>query len=160
MSKRVALFPGTFDPFTNGHLDLVQRGLEIFDEVVVAIGVNATKRHLFSLEQRLTWIKEIFADEPRVKIGSYEGLTTNYAKVCEARFLLRGLRTTIDFLYEKQIAFVNEDMGEHLQSVFIMSQQANSSVSSTIVRDLIRHDGNYHKYIPMKEDLKGLMQSH
>lgn len=147
MSKK-ALFPGTFDPFTNGHLDIVQRGLKIFDEIVVAIGVNSGKKHLFSLEQRTRFLELLFADEPRVSVVHYEGLTATFAESIEAGFILRGLRTTQDFTYEQQIAYVNEDLTDAVQSVFVMSDQKNASVSSTIVRDLIRYKGAYKRYIP------------
>ena len=147
MSK-VALFPGTFDPFTLGHLDIVNRGLTMFDEVVVAIGVNTGKKHLFSLEQREQWVNELFEDEPRVSVASYKGLTAKFAERIGAQFILRGLRTTQDFTYEKQIAYVNEDMSPSINSVFLMSQQTNATVSSTIVRDLIKFGGDYEKYLP------------
>jgi len=147
MSK-VALFPGTFDPFTLGHLDIVNRGLNMFDEVVVAIGMNTGKKHMFSLEQREQWIKEIFDNEPRVRVASYEGLTAKYAEQIGAYFILRGLRTNQDFTYEKQIAYVNEDMSPSINSVFLMSHQTNATVSSTIVRDLIQFGGDYEKYLP------------
>jgi pantetheine-phosphate adenylyltransferase len=147
MSK-VALFPGTFDPFTLGHLDIVNRGLTMFDEVVVAIGVNTGKKHLFSLEQREQWVNELFENEPRVRVASYEGLTAKFAERIGAQFILRGLRTTQDFTYEKQIAYVNEDMSPSINSVFLMSQQTNATVSSTIVRDLIQFGGDYEKYLP------------
>ncbi|MDG1725126.1 MAG: pantetheine-phosphate adenylyltransferase [Bacteroidia bacterium] len=147
MSK-VALFPGTFDPFTLGHLDIVNRGLNMFDEVVVAIGMNMEKKHMFSLEQREQWIKEIFDIEPRVRVASYEGLTAKYAEQIGAHFILRGLRTNQDFTYEKQIAYVNEDMSPTINSVFLMSHQTNATVSSTIVRDLIQFGGDYEKYLP------------
>ena len=147
MSK-VALFPGTFDPFTLGHLDIVNRGLTMFDEVVVAIGVNTGKKHLFSLEQREQWVNELFENEPRVRVASYEGLTAKFAEQIGAQFILRGLRTTQDFTYEKQITYVNEDMSPSINSVFLMSQQTNATVSSTIVRDLIQFGGDYEKYLP------------
>jgi|TARA_B100001093_G_scaffold391958_1_gene378447 pantetheine-phosphate adenylyltransferase len=147
MSK-VALFPGTFDPFTLGHLDIVNRGLNMFDEVVVAIGMNMKKKYMFSLEQREQWIKEIFDIEPRVRVASYEGLTAKYAEQIGAHFILRGLRTNRDFTYEKQIAYVNEDMSPTINSVFLMSHQTNATVSSTIVRDLIQFGGDYEKYLP------------
>ena len=147
MSK-VALFPGTFDPFTLGHLDIVNRGLNMFDEVVVAIGMNTGKKHMFLLEQRKQWIKEIFDNEPRVRVASYEGLTAKYAEQIGAHFILRGLRTNQDFTYEKQIAYVNEDMSPSINSVFLMSHQTNATVSSTIVRDLIQFGGDYEKYLP------------
>ena len=148
MSK-IALFPGTFDPFTLVHLDIVNRGLNMFDEVVVAIGVNTGKKHMFSLEQREQWIKEIFEDEPRVRVASYEGLTAKYAEQIGAQFILRGLRTNQDFTYEKQIAYVNEDMSPTINSVFLMSHQTNATVSSTIVRDLIQFGGDFEKYLPI-----------
>lgn len=147
MSKK-ALFPGTFDPFTNGHLDIVNRGLKIFDEIVVAIGVNSGKKHLFTLEQRTHFLELLFADEPRVSVVHYEGLTATFAESIGAGFILRGLRTTQDFTYEQQIAYVNEDLTDAVQSVFVMSDQKNASVSSTIVRDLIRYKGAYARYIP------------
>ena len=147
MSK-IALFPGTFDPFTLGHLDIVNRGLTMFDEVVVAIGVNTGKKHMFSLEQREQWVNELFENEPRVSVASYEGLTTKFAEQIGAQFILRGLRTTQDFTYEKQIAYVNEDMSPSINSVFLMSHQSNATVSSTIVRDLIQFGGNYEKDLP------------
>lgn len=148
MSK-IALFPGTFDPFTLGHLDIVNRGLNMFAEVVVAIGVNTGKKHMFSLKQREQWIKEIFENEPRVRVASYEGLTAKYAEQIGAQFILRGLRTNQDFTYEKQIAYVNEDMSPTINSVFLMSHQTNATVSSTIVRDLIQFGGDYEKYLPI-----------
>jgi pantetheine-phosphate adenylyltransferase len=146
--NKIALFPGTFDPFTNGHLDIVCRGLKMFDEIVVAIGVNSGKKHLFNLEQRTEWLELLFADEPRVSVVHYEGLTAVFAESIGAQFILRGLRTTQDFTYEQQIAYVNEDLTNAVQSIFVMSDQKNASVSSTIVRDLIRYKGNYQRYIP------------
>lgn len=147
MTKK-ALFPGTFDPFTNGHMDIVERGLSMFDEVVVAIGVNSNKQHLFSLEERKTWLEKLFGDQKRVSVAVYEGLTARFAEEIGAQFIIRGLRTTQDFTYEQQIAFVNEQMAPDVQHVFILSNQINSSVSSTIVRDLIRHGGAFKKYVP------------
>lgn len=146
--KKIALFPGSFDPFTKGHLDIVDRGLALFDEVIVAIGLNTGKENLFSLEQRTEWLEELFKDEPRVKVAHYEGLTARFAEEAGAGFILRGLRTTHDFLYEQQIAFVNENMAKSIKHVFIMSDQKNTSVSSTIVRDLVRYGGIYSQYVP------------
>ena len=119
MSKK-AIFPGTFDPFTNGHLDIINRGLKLFDEVVVAVGVNSGKNHLFTLEERTAWLEDIFRNEPRVSVIHYEGLTAMFAESIGAQFILRGLRTTQDFTYEQQIAYVNEDITVAVQSVFVM----------------------------------------
>jgi pantetheine-phosphate adenylyltransferase len=143
-----ALFPGTFDPFTLGHMDIVQRALSLFDEVVVAVGFNANKKHLFSLAKRQSWLDDLFENEPRVNVAVYEGLTAIFANEIGASHIIRGLRTTQDFTYEQQIAFVNEEMAPKVQHVFILSDQKNSSVSSTIVRDIIRYNGNYSKYVP------------
>ena len=112
MSNRIAVFPGTFDPFTNGHLDIVIKALKLFDVVIVAIGHNANKKHLFPLEKRLEWIKKIFAHEPRVKVDCYSGLTSAFCKDNNVDFIVRGLRTIYDFEYEKQIARVNEKSKE------------------------------------------------
>lgn len=147
MSK-IAVFPGTFDPFTNGHKDIVEKGLNIFDHVIVAIGVNALKKRMFSLEQRLQWIEDVFANEDRVTVGSYEGLTIDFCIEHKANFLLRGLRSIVDFEYERQIALVNSDMNRDVQSVFIMSEQKYSIVSSSIVRDIILHKGDYSRFLP------------
>lgn len=147
MSK-IAIFPGTFDPFTNGHLDIVHRGLQLFDKVIVALGINANKKHLFDLDQRTAFLQDLFSDNPNVSVAHYEGLTAKFAEEQGAQFILRGLRTTQDFTYEQQIAYVNEDLTPSVKSVFVMSNQVNASVSSTIVRDLIRYQGDYKKYIP------------
>jgi len=147
MSK-IAIFPGTFDPFTNGHHDIVLKGLSIFDEIIIAIGVNSLKKRMFPLEKRIEWIANVFADEVRVKVMSYSGLTIDFCKEQNANFILRGLRTITDFEYEKQIAFVNAEMNSTVQSVFIMSEQKHSVVSSSIVRDVILHKGEYAQFIP------------
>lgn len=148
MSNRIAVFPGTFDPFTNGHLDIVLKALKLFDVVIVAIGHNANKKHLFSVEKRIEWIEAVFANEPRVKVDSYTGLTSNFCRKNNVDFIVRGLRTIYDFEYEKQIARVNEHLNEGMLNVFLISDESVSSVSSTIVRDLIIYDGDYRSFIP------------
>ncbi len=145
---RIALFPGTFDPFTNGHLDIVNRGLKLFDNVVIAIGVNALKKSMFTLETRQQWIEACFENEPRVKVTSYSGLTINHCDEVGAHFILRGLRTIGDFEYEKQIAMVNSDLNSEVQSVFVLSEPKFTAVSSTIIRDLIKHGGDYAQFLP------------
>ena len=148
MSKRIAVFPGTFDPFTNGHLDIVLKALKLFDIVIIAIGHNANKKHLFPLEKRMEWIKAIFVNEPKVQVDSYSGLTSNFCKKNNADYIVRGLRSSLDFEYEKQIARVNEHLNKGLLNVFLISDEGVSSVSSTIVRDLIIYDGDYKSFIP------------
>jgi pantetheine-phosphate adenylyltransferase len=148
MSQRVAVFPGTFDPFTNGHLDIVNKALRLFDVLIIAIGHNANKKHLFSLEKRQEWIKAVFAHEPRVRVDSYSGLTSVFCRNNNADFIVRGLRTSYDFEYEKQIARVNEHLNDGMLNIFLISDESVSSVSSTIVRDLIIYDGDYQSFIP------------
>ena len=148
LMQKTAIFPGTFDPFTNGHLDIVNKGLRMFDNIIIAIGVNTSKRQLFPIEKRKEWIEHVFIDNDRVEVMTYSGLTTTFCTEVEAAFILRGLRTTTDYEYEKQIAFVNEQQSPELQSVFIMSQQENSIISSTIVRELIIYGGDYKDYLP------------
>lgn len=145
--NKIAFFPGTFDPFTLGHLDIVERGLAIFDKVVIGLGNNMNKQHMFTVEQRTSWIKSIFEHNNKVEVVSYQGLTAKFAEEIGAPFILRGLRTTQDFSYEKQIAYVNEDMSPSVNTVFLVSHQSKASVSSTIVRELIRYNGNYDKYL-------------
>ncbi len=148
LMQKTAIFPGTFDPFTNGHLDIVNKGLRMFDNIIIAIGVNTSKRQLFPIEKRKEWIENVFIDNDRVEVMTYSGLTTTFCTEVGAAFILRGLRTTTDYEYEKQIAFVNEQQSPELQSVFIMSQQENSIISSTIVRELIIYGGDYKDYLP------------
>lgn len=148
MTKRIAVFPGTFDPFTNGHLDIVQKALMLFDEIIIAIGHNANKKHLFTLEKRLQWINAVFVNEPKVRVDSYSGLTSVFCKKNHVDFIVRGLRTSHDFEYEKQIARVNEHLNVGMLNVFLISDENVSSVSSTIVRDLIIYDGDYQSFIP------------
>ncbi|MFT5724881.1 MAG: pantetheine-phosphate adenylyltransferase [Bacteroidia bacterium] len=145
---KTALFPGTFDPFTNGHLDIVQKGLNLFDIVVIAVGENASKKTMFDLETRMGWIKDCFQDDARVKVVHYTGLTIHFCAEVGAKYILRGLRTIADFEYEKQIAMVNSDLDPTIQSVFVLSEQKYTAVSSTVIRDLIQHGGDYSKYLP------------
>jgi pantetheine-phosphate adenylyltransferase len=147
---KIAVFPGTFDPFTNGHYDIILKGLRIFDEIVIAIGMNALKKSMFPVEKRMEWIENIFEGDDRVKVQLYSGLTTEYCKDIDAQYILRGLRTATDFEYERQIALVNENLNDDVVSVFVMSDQKNSIISSTIVRDLIRHNGAYEQYLPVE----------
>ncbi len=145
---KTALFPGTFDPFTNGHLDIVQNGLNLFDKVVIAVGENASKKTMFDLATRIQWIEDVFKNEPRVVVKHYSGLTIHFCKEVGAQYILRGLRTIGDFEYEKQIAMVNADLAPTVQSVFVLSEQKYTAVSSTVIRDLILHGGDYASYLP------------
>lgn len=145
---KTALFPGTFDPFTKGHLDIVQKGLGLFDSVIIAVGENASKKTMFDLSTRIQWIQNCFKNEPRVVVKNYSGLTIHFCKEVGAEYILRGLRTIGDFEYEKQIAMVNSDLAPSIQSVFVLSEQKYTAVSSTVIRDLILHGGDYSAYLP------------
>lgn len=148
--KRIAVFPGTFDPVTKGHVDIVVRGAKLFDEVIVAIGINTKKAMLFDLEQRTKWLEESFQHVPNVRIEHYEGLTVEYCKIVGAQFLLRGLRNGTDFDYESHIAQLNKSLNEDIETVFILSSPELGYISSTLVRDLIIHKGDYQKFIPFQ----------
>ena len=146
--KKIAVFPGSFDPITTGHVDLVKRALLVFDNVVVAIGVNSQKKYLFDLEQRIHWIEAVFADEPRIKVGHFQGLTVNYCREIGSNFLLRGLRNASDFDYEKTISQLNTIIGDGVETLFLISQPAFSHVSSTIVREIIKGKGDVSQFVP------------
>lgn len=145
---KIAVFPGTFDPFTNGHYDIVLKGLRLFDEIVIAIGENARKKNMFPVDKRKEWIENVFEGDERILVQIFEGLTTEFCKEVRAQYILRGLRTVADFEYERQIALVNESLNDEVTSIFVMSDQKNGIISSTIVRDLILHNGAYQQYIP------------
>ncbi|MBO3097505.1 pantetheine-phosphate adenylyltransferase [Gelidibacter pelagius] len=142
-----ALFPGSFDPLTLGHFDIIKRGLKVFDEVVVAIGINADKKYMFSLEERLKFIKEAFKDNPKVKVMTYKGLTIDFCKEIDAQFILRGLRNPADFEFEKAIAHTNRKLSK-IETVFLLTAASTSYISSSIVRDVIRNNGDYTVLVP------------
>jgi len=142
-----AVFPGSFDPVTIGHYDIIMRGLTLFDEVVLAIGVNAEKKYMFTLEERQAFLENTFADEPRIKVDTYHGLTVNYCKEINADFILRGLRNPADFEFEKAIAHTNRKL-EKIETVFLLTSSGKSYISSSIVRDVIRHNGDYSSLVP------------
>jgi len=142
-----ALFPGSFDPFTIGHLDIVERGIKIFDEVVIGVGINSEKNYMFSLDQRLSFIKACFVNEPRIRVETYKGLTIDFCREIEADFILRGVRNNGDFEFEKAIARTNRKLSE-IETVFLLTSAQTSYISSSIVRELIRNNGNYSIFIP------------
>jgi pantetheine-phosphate adenylyltransferase len=146
--KRIAVFPGSFDPFTLGHQSIVNRAIELFDEIIIAVGKNSTKANMFSIEQRTEWIKEIFKNEPRIKVEWYEGLTVTYCKQKNARYILRGLRTSADFGFERGIAQVNKAMYSTVETIFILALPEHSAISSTIIRDIIKNGGDISQFVP------------
>lgn len=146
--SNIAVFPGTFDPITVGHVDIVNRASDLFDEIIIAVGVNTKKTTLFDLDLRKKWIRTAFATNPKVKIASYEGLTVDFCKHVGAKFLLRGLRNGTDFDYESHIAQLNKALWQDIETVFIMCDPALSYISSTLVRDLIIHKADFQRYLP------------
>ncbi|MCF8336163.1 MAG: pantetheine-phosphate adenylyltransferase [Bacteroidales bacterium] len=143
-----AVFPGSFDPITIGHESIIKRALPLFDEIIIAVGYNVNKKGYFSLENRKNWIASVFEDEPAVKVDHFEGLTIEYCKRMEAKYLLRGLRTAADFEYERAIAQVNKAMHEGIETVFLLTMPEHTPVKSTIVRDIIRNGGDASKFLP------------
>jgi pantetheine-phosphate adenylyltransferase len=142
-----AIFPGSFDPITLGHYDIIKRGVTLFDEVIVAIGINADKNYMFSLEERQKFIEEAFANEPKIKIMTYKGLTVDFCKDVDAQFILRGLRNPADFEFEKAIAHTNRNLST-IETVFLLTASKTSYIASSIVRDVIRNNGDYTKFVP------------
>jgi pantetheine-phosphate adenylyltransferase len=142
-----AIFPGSFDPITKGHFDIIKRGISLFDEVIVAIGINAEKKYMFSLEDRKRFIEDAFKDEPKVKVITYEGLTIDLCQKENAQFILRGLRNPADFEFEKAIAHTNRKLSK-IETVFLLTAAKTSYISSSIVRDVIRNGGDYTVLVP------------
>ena len=144
---RRAVFPGTFDPITLGHIEIVERALPLFDEVIVAIGHNPKKDRLFSLETSLGWIEEVFKQRSKIKVDHYQGLTTNYCVQRQAEFILRGIRNTVDFEFEKGLSQLNKKI-KGIETVFLCSGQGYSAISSSLVRDIMKNGGDPESLIP------------
>jgi pantetheine-phosphate adenylyltransferase len=150
---RKAIFPGSFDPITLGHVDIIKRSLPLFDEIVIAIGVNADKKYMFTLEERKRFIEETFKDAPSVSVITYQGLTIELCEKLESKFILRGLRNPADFEFEKAIAHTNRTLSS-VETVFLLTAADTSFISSSIVRDVIRNGGAYQKLVPEAVRLK------
>jgi pantetheine-phosphate adenylyltransferase len=146
--QRICLFPGTFDPVTLGHVDIIRRAMPLFDKIVVGIGINISKQPMFTAEQRLDWIHDIFKGEDKVKGAIYDGLTIRYCKEIGARFILRGIRYVSDFEYEKTIADANRAMDPEIETIFLTGEPKYTSVASTIVRDILRNGGDARPFLP------------
>ncbi|MBA10001.1 MAG: pantetheine-phosphate adenylyltransferase [Flavobacteriaceae bacterium] len=148
-----AIFPGSFDPITLGHYDIIKRGVKLFDEIIVAIGVNADKKYMFSLKERQQFIERTFSDEPKVKVLTYSGLTVDFCKEIGVEFILRGLRNPADFEFEKAIAHTNRNLAP-IETIFLLTSAETSFIASSIVRDVIRNNGNFTKLVPSAVKLK------
>ncbi len=143
----IAVFPGSFDPITNGHLDLIRRAIPLFDKIIVAIGVNDQKKSLYSLEQRLSWLEEIFSEDDSISVGNYHGLTVHYCQEVGAKYLLRGLRNTTDYNYEQSISQANSIVGG-VETVFLISNPQYSHISSSIVRAIVKGNADASTFVP------------
>jgi pantetheine-phosphate adenylyltransferase len=146
--QTICLFPGTFDPVTLGHVDIITRAIPLFDKIIVGIGKNVTKAPMFSPEQRLQWISELFKNQPKVEGAIYEGLTVDFCKKIKANFILRGIRYVSDFEYEKTIADANRTLDKSIETIFLTGEPKYTSVASTIVRDIIRNGGDASHFLP------------
>ena len=155
---KIAIFPGSFDPITTGHLDIVKRALPLFDKIIMAIGVNSVKKTLFSLEQRMEWLEFVFQNYEKVDVGTFEGLTVHYCDKVGAKYLIRGLRNGSDFDYEKTISQLNNIVGDDIETVFFISRPSYSHISSTIVREIIKGKGDASPFLPpeVKIDLNDI----
>lgn len=152
--EKVAVFPGSFDPFTVGHESIALRALTIFDKVVIAVGYNASKKSFFPLEQRLAMIRKVFEHEPRIEVISYEGLTVDLCKRIKVNNILRGLRTSADFEFERAVGQVNKAMHSELETVFLLTAPEHTSVNSTVIRDILLHHGDPSQFLPKSINIK------
>jgi pantetheine-phosphate adenylyltransferase len=146
--SRIALFPGSFDPITLGHVDIIERAVPLFDEIKIAVGTNSAKKYLFPLQQRVEWIEQTFVHEPKISVITYEGLTVDFAREQGVQFLLRGLRNPADFEFEKAIAQANREMVTDLETVFLLTSARHAYISSSIVREVYNHGGDFQKFVP------------
>lgn len=146
--ERICLFPGTFDPVTKGHVDVIRRSVSLFDKLVIGIGTNSSKQPMYSVEQRCQWIQDIFKDEKRIEATGYTGLTVDFCKQIGAKYILRGIRYISDFEYEKAIADMNRMLSPEIETIFLTCSPEFSTISSTLVRDVIRNNGNVSLFIP------------
>lgn len=150
---KIAIFPGSFDPFTVGHESIVLRALSMFDKIVIMIGYNVNKQSFYPIEKRLKWIKQIFKDKPKIEVKIYDGLTVDFCKKVDAKYILRGIRTSSDFEYERAIAQVNKKMHPEIESIFLLTLPEHTPVMATIVRDIVSHGGDVRMFIPKALDI-------
>lgn len=146
---RIAVFPGSFDPITVGHESVILRALQLFDKIIIAVGVNATKNNMFSVEERMNFIRETFAHEPKIAVEQFTGLTVNFCHEHDANFILRGLRTSADFEFERSIGQVNKIMNQDIETVFLLTSTNHTPITSSVVRDIIRNNGDLSELVPL-----------
>lgn len=145
---KTAVFPGSFDPITRGHESVIRRALSLFDTIYVSIGVNSEKKGFYSIDDRLEFIEKVFENEPRIKVTQYEGLTVEYCKQVKAMYLLRGLRTSADFEFERSIGQINKKLKPEIETVFLLTDPEFTSLNSSIVRDILKHGGDVSQFVP------------
>ena len=144
-----AVFPGSFDPITIGHQSVIERALPLFDEIIIAIGINSTKNSMFDIKTRIQWIKDSFKNSPKIRVESYSGLTVDFCKQQKADYILRGLRTAADFEFERGIGQVNKLMDNKIETIFMLTSTAHTPISSSIVRDIVKHKGDISNLVPL-----------
>lgn len=150
--ERIAIFPGSFDPFHIGHESVVRRAMPLFDKIYIMIGYNANKKSFFPIEKRIKWINQVFANHDKVEVRLHEGLTVDFCKEVNARYILRGIRTSSDFEYERAIAQVNKKMHPEIESVFLLTLPEHTPINATIIRDIVSHGGDASMFIPLGLD--------
>jgi len=151
--KKNAVFPGSFSPFTIGHQSVIDRALPLFDKIIIAIGINSEKNQYFSIEERMQWIKDVYINNPKISVKFYEGLTVDFCKQEDAKFILRGLRDSHDFKFEKNIAQMNNCLNNDIETIFLITPPEISHISSTIIRDIIKNGGDVSQFIPKQINL-------
>ncbi|MCB0803540.1 MAG: pantetheine-phosphate adenylyltransferase [Flavobacteriales bacterium] len=152
--KKIAVFPGSFDPITLGHVSVIKRAIPLFDEIIVAIGNNAEKKYMFDLKQRETWIKGAFKKESKISVDIYHGLTVDYCEKKQSKYILRGLRNQQDFEFERTIAQMNKKLNDEIETIFLFTEVEYSAINSTVVRDIIRNGGDAHQFLPSNIQIK------
>lgn len=156
--ERIAIFPGSFDPFTIGHESVVLRALSLFDKIVIMIGYNANKKSFFSIKKRLKWINQVFENENKIEVRVHEGLTVDFCKEVGAKYILRGIRTSSDFEYERAIAQVNKKMHPEIETVFLLTLPEHTPVNATIIRDIVFHGGDASMFLPKALNMEEFKQ--
>lgn len=154
--KKIAVFPGSFDPITIGHVDIINRGLPLFDKLIIGIGVNSQKKYLFPIERRVGWIKKIYEFEPKIEVETYNGLTVNFCELRQATYILRGIRSSGDFEFERAVSQTNRVLSRNIETIFILANPSLAAVSSSIVRDVIVNGGDPAPFIP--EEIEKLIK--
>ena len=148
--KKIAVFPGSFDPITRGHESIIRRALPVFDEIIVALGENVEKQTYFPMENRLKWLESVFRNEPKITIEKYSGLTVDFCKRMKAGYILRGLRTSADFEFERSVGLINKVISPAIETIFLLSAPEYAALSSSVVRDIIKNGGDVSNFVPEK----------